>query len=52
MSSFASLLQAVGIVAVFYALWMIGGIWILVLAVGGFATVLGLAIERTSRARS
>ncbi|MBT4189306.1 MAG: hypothetical protein HOE14_19105 [Gemmatimonadales bacterium] len=49
MSITASLLQAVGIVAVFASLWMIGGVWILVLGLGAFTTVLGLAIERTSR---
>jgi len=49
MSLTASLLQIAGIVAVFASLWMIGGVWILVLAIGSFATVFGLAIERTSR---
>ena len=49
MSITASVLQAAGMVAVLVSLWMIGGVWILVLGVGSFTTVFGLALERSSR---
>ena len=49
MSITASLLQLAGIVAAFTSLWMIGGVWILVLGIGSVTTIFGLALERASR---
>ena len=49
MSITGSAFQLAGIAAVFTSLWMIGGVWILVLGIGCAATILGLALERASR---
>jgi len=49
MRLFASLLQATGIAATFWAVYAIAGLWLFLLVAGAFTLLVGLALERTTR---
>ena len=52
MGTFASLLQAAGLGATFWAVWSIAGTALFLGAFGIFSLLVGLALERTTRAQS
>ena len=49
MRTFASMLQVLGLAAVFWAVWSIAGTALFLGAFGVFALLVGLALERTMR---
>jgi len=49
MKTFASMLQVLGLAAVFWAVWSIAGTALFLGAFGVFALLVGLALERTMR---
>ena len=52
MKTFASLLQVLGLGALFWAVWTIAGTALFLGVFGVFALLVGLALERTSRSES
>ena len=51
MRTFASLLQVVGLGALFWAVWTIAGTALFLGVFGVFALLVGLALERTMRSQ-
>ncbi len=51
MRTFASLLQVVGLGALFWAVWTIAGTALFLGAFGVFSLLVGLALERTTRSQ-
>ncbi len=49
MKTFASMLQVLGLAALFWAVWSIAGTALFLGAFGVFALLVGLALERTMR---
>jgi len=49
MRTFASMLQVLGLAAVFWAVWSIAGTALFLGAFGVFSLLVGLALERTMR---
>jgi len=49
MRTFASMLQVLGLAALFWAVWSIAGTALFLGAFGVFALLVGLALERTMR---
>ncbi len=49
MKTLASLLQAAGIAATFWAVYAIAGLYLFLLAAGVSTLLVGLALERTAR---
>ena len=52
MRTFASMLQVLGLAAVFWAVWSIAGTALFLGAFGVFALLVGLALERTMRSQT
>ena len=52
MKTFASMLQVLGLAAVFWAVWSIAGTALFLGAFGVFALLVGLALERTMRSQT
>ena len=52
MKTFASMLQVLGLAAVFWAVWSIAGTALFLGAFGVFALLVGLALERTTRSQT
>ena len=52
MRTFASMLQVLGLAAVFWAVWSIAGTALFLGAFGVFALLVGLALERTTRSQT
>ena len=52
MRTFASLLQVLGLGALFWAVWTIAGTALFLGVFGVFSLLVGLALERTSRSES
>jgi len=52
MKTFASMLQVLGLAAVFWAVWSIAGTALFLGAFGVFSLLVGLALERTMRSQT
>ena len=52
MKTFASMLQVLGLAALFWAVWSIAGTALFLGAFGVFALLVGLALERTMRSQT
>ena len=52
MKTFASMLQVLGLAALFWAVWSIAGTALFLGAFGVFSLLVGLALERTMRSQT